>query len=888
MSCFRMCLLLAMWFGVLGTLPAQVSYPPPAEKSDVHFRYRIRADRDERIRQFREMTSYLKKQGFELTPREDSDLDIFDPTAELMNGTIPTANAKKLLDEGHIQTAIVLPAGMTLPDDGKKLLEVRLLLRSGFAAKEQREFHSQVALHLELLGFRQSASYDHQSYSLLRGSVPAESLFRLLKDLRTQPTGWFGPLISPDLLPLPLRVVSPVRFVEVLPELPTEMIAPPPAPTAPSTSPAIVKLSSDVRQIVEDATASLNPVRVDVILQDYPGNNWRDSRIRLRTAVSTGSIEGLLGLVATVRVGVAAEVIKIAELPEVRSIRLPRSANETGLLLAPKNSPLPNQYIAESRLSNLHQAGYRGESVRVVVLASGFPGAAALIGKSLPKSTTILDITGEVHPDLIASPEKAERPGTGTATALAVHAAAPDAQLILVRIDPTAFHQLGTVTRAILGEVGFSIALQTRSEEFISRAEVLDNRRRQASEEYRKAFSDLSDEEAQTKRREAAAATLEKVLNDERQFKSVVERFATLKTGLEQLKGVGVVVNTLTWDTGYPQDGLSEISRLLEDRFTPKPVESALRLNKQPAVPLWVQPASIGLGQVWAGPFLDSDNNGIMEFAPETVKIPAKRWTRELNFLGFAPNDGQPTLGVLPAGAKIRVTAAWREPHDPDGFLLNEPVFPLNLRLFKQVDPEAKQRSSDDLLEVGFSSGIPARLVKTAGSGAFEQTLEVTIPSDGVYALRLEGSFRVDYDIPALKQKVEIYPRVVIEAADNATAAKGRPIFQSYVQNRAGVGMPGDATSVITVGTLENANLTGTGPGIVLRIKPELLVNSVYANGGVNGSGTAISAGYAGGAAASLLSAGVRASDLVRTVGLKPGQALVIPEDLLQRLPGKR
>jgi len=326
----------------------------------------------------------------------------------------------------------------------------------------------------------------------------------------------------------------------------------------------------------------------------------------------------------------------------------------------------------------------------------------------------------------------------------------------------------------------------------------------------------------------------------------------------------------------------------LEDRFTPKPVESALRLNKQPAVPLWVQPASIGLGQVWAGPFLDSDNNGIMEFAPESVKIPAKRWTRELNFLGFAPNDGQPTLGVLPAGAKIRITVAWREPHDPDGFLLNEPVFPLNLRLFKQVDPEAKQRSSDDLLEVGFSSGIPARLVKTAGSGAFEQTLEVTIPSEGVYALRLEGGFRVDYDIPALKQKVEIYPRVVIEAADNATAAKGRPIFLSYVQNRAGVGMPGDATSVITVGTLENANLTGTGPGIVLRIKPELLVNSVYANGGVTGSGTAISAGYAGGAAASLLSAGVRASDLVRTVGLKPGQALVIPEDLLQRLPGKR
>jgi hypothetical protein len=210
------------------------------------------------------------------------------------------------------------------------------------------------------------------------------------------------------------------------------------------------------------------------------------------------------------------------------------------------------------------------------------------------------------------------------------------------------------------------------------------------------------------------------------------------------------------------------------------------------------------------------------------------------------------------------------------------------LRLFKQLDPDGKLRSSDDLLEVGYSSGLPARLVKTVGSGAFEQTLEVTIPSDGVYALRIEGGFRVDYDLPALKQNVEIYPRVVIEAADNATAAKGRPIFMSYLQNQAGVGLPGDASSAITVGTLRNENLTGTGPGIVLRTKPELLVQGDLVAGAIQGRGTAISAGFAGGAAASLLSAGVRASDLVKTIGLKPGQVLVIPDELLQRLPSRR
>ena len=94
---------------------AQVAYPPRPEKYDVHLRYRIRADRDERIRQFREMEQFLKDVGFVPAPREDADLDAFDPIAERLNGTMPSANAARLFEDPRIQTAVFVPAGPPTP-----------------------------------------------------------------------------------------------------------------------------------------------------------------------------------------------------------------------------------------------------------------------------------------------------------------------------------------------------------------------------------------------------------------------------------------------------------------------------------------------------------------------------------------------------------------------------------------------------------------------------------------------------------------------------------------------------------------------------------------------------------------------------------------------------
>src|SRR5262245_17635143 len=100
--------------------PAQVTYPPRVDKLDIQIRYRIRADRDERVRQFRILDDHLKRLGFVHAPREDADLEILDPTAEYFRGTIPSANVFAVLNDPRVRTILFAPAGYTAPDSTDK------------------------------------------------------------------------------------------------------------------------------------------------------------------------------------------------------------------------------------------------------------------------------------------------------------------------------------------------------------------------------------------------------------------------------------------------------------------------------------------------------------------------------------------------------------------------------------------------------------------------------------------------------------------------------------------------------------------------------------------------------------------------------------------------
>src|SRR5262249_10343432 len=118
---------------------AQVKYPPRAEKLDIAIRYRIRTDREERITQFRALSAHLARLGFVANPREDDDLQILDPLAERLDGTIPSARVLDVLKDPRVVAILFAPAGTMLPDDPVKPVPVRLGLNTDDLSLRERK-----------------------------------------------------------------------------------------------------------------------------------------------------------------------------------------------------------------------------------------------------------------------------------------------------------------------------------------------------------------------------------------------------------------------------------------------------------------------------------------------------------------------------------------------------------------------------------------------------------------------------------------------------------------------------------------------------------------------------------------------------------------------------
>ena len=856
---------------------AQVVYPPAPDRFDVEFRYRIRADRDERIRQYRAMTAELEKLGFVQTRVANDDLEILDALAETKSGNIPAKNAKALLTLEAIKTVIVRKAGDKLPDDLKKAVQLRILIPKNLGLREQRLLHEQTVTHLGSLGFAESVGYGHDGFSIIRGALPAGVVPTLLKDLRTLPGGWLFGANSKDSLPAPFSSVVPLKYVELLPDLSADS----PVMVLPTN---LGKLTAELKAIVDDPMLAEKPLVVEAIFEADLGVTSRSERIALRTIASGATVEGIVGRVATVRLPKASYVAKLADYSEVRHVRLPRMASETAKPTA--NREPDTRFLNDSNLSDMHKRGFDGTGVRIVVLASEFPDLAKQLYPT--SKLKFFDLTGEVRPTLEPLPALPGRVGTGTATALAAAAAAPKAQILCVRIDPSSFHQPLTVAKAITGELEYSEALVTRSEEMTVFADRLLAERRGAVERYRKAISNIGDDVKAKKERDDAAAELSGVQKREGEFKALSDRFAVLKSGLESLRGAGVVINTLVWESGHPHDGLSDLSQYLDAKFAVGATRSAIRASKLPPTPAWVQAGSISNGQIWAGSFLDRDGNGVMEFTGSPA-IPAKRWTPELNFLNYTAADGK-TQAALPKDLKVRVSVQWREPHNEDAFLVSEPAFNIRLRLLRQVDADAKTYPSDELIEVARSVGAPVRLASSNGSGTYEASFDVVVPADGGYALRVEGGLASLGQVKALRQGLEIRPRILVEILDTAQAAKSIVRFDTYAPLGGGIGIPGDSPAVLTIGQsmgtepTKAISVTGTGPGVALSGKPDLLVPGEA----LGLSGTAISSGYAGGLAASVLTAGVRPAGMIQALGLQPGAALELPKPWIDSLTPRR
>ena len=869
-----------------GPASGQVATPAPPEKYNIYLRYQARTGPEERIIDYRALTGGLKALGFVETPREDADLDLFDPTADRLAGTIPAANARRAAADPLVRTILLAPAGYDLPADATKPVEIRLALPAGLDRTPQRELHRQTARHLGFLGFREAVGYDHAGFTALRGTVPAGNLFTLLKDLRTQPAGWFAPAVPLDQLPAPFRNVLPVRLVEVLPDLPAAVLPPAAPPLPPAFAPAATKLTPGVVAAASDPASAGKPVRVELVLFGDPAAGWTDLRNRLRTSAVGTSIDGLVGPVVSIRVARPDDVAALAANPEVRAVRLPQPGVVAANIASGGGGTDPAAWLSASRLADLHRAGYQGDGRTIVVIAPDFA------GPGLPADARLLDLTAELDPNLVPAPAPAG-PSVGTPAAQLARLAAPRAALVLVRVDPSSLHQVLTVARAATGDPTYSEAQQARVVELGVRRDLLAVRRRAVEAERTRALADLSDDATGPARVAAADAAFSQLQADEAALAAAGDRLRALKAGLDGLRQAAVVVNTLTWSAGYPQDGLSELSRFLEANLTPPPDRlSRRRTALRPERPVWVQAAGASAGTAWAGALLDADQNGVMEFAPPDSPVPAGRWSRELNFLTFTP-AGAADPAAMPAGAKVRVTVQWREPLPPDGVPSESPALVIRPRLLRQLDPAGKTLASDEFADAPALAGPAIRLLRTPGSAAYEQTLEATLPAAGVYALRVEVAPAAEGLLSSQRPRFEVSPRIVVGPADAATAAQGTITFATYATPTAGVGIPGDSPAVLTIGATPDPGRpsvgpTGGGPGVALRIKPDLTAPGRVAVGGATLTGPAASAALVAGGAASLAGAGVRAGDLIRTLGLTPGQAFELPPEWLRSVAERR
>ncbi len=886
----------------------RVKEPPRAEKLDVQIRYRIRADRDERIRQFRVLEKHLAGLGFEDARKDDDerDLDILDPNAERFTGTIPSARVLELLNDPRVLNILFAPAGYTYPDTGDKPVPVRIILRGGLLPNAQQLFHFQALSQLELLGFREALGYDTRSYTQLKGTLPYKNLGRLLKDLRGEPAGWFLSNTPPDQLPRPLADRNPIQWVEVMP---AGDPLPPFAPEA--VPPARARMTPELRAVLADPAMKETPLRVIALFNGAIDHRLEEIRTRLAAAFPAtvkrdvngntvrgpdglpaltegASLDGIVGNLASLRFDRPSEVERFANETGVISLRLMRAATETVAPVPPPGKPAsPQEVLKASGVEALHKLGYTGSGVKVIVVGSDFTGADKLVGNALPKKTRILDLTTELNPEILPSPTDPNRAGNGTAVARAVALSAPDAELVLVRIDPGAVFQLFGILKVVRGEATYTDAMRSRLADITIKSAEMTRRKTVAVNEYRLAFEDLADDEPTKARRERARKALNDVIAEQAELVRRVERFNVFqKAVVSGLLDARVIVNTLEWESGYPLDAMSLLSRTLDQLAAPlpprvvRPIPNPANAPKPPIV--WVQAASASGAAVWGGPFLDTNSDGTMEFAPANAPLPPANWAADMNFLGARSAAGD-TTEELPAGARVRFTMQWREPLDPNFPSVDRPAFPVVLRVFKQIDPKGEKVPSDEMAEVARSAGGPYPILLTDTFAVFEQILDFTVPAAGRYALVVAKGYEPEALLPALKRSVEVYPRIVIDTL-SAKPGEGQVVFRSFVTPEAGVGIPGDSAGAITVGVPVPSELYGGGTGLTLRMKADLFGPDSLDVGGPGMRGTGMATGYVGGMAATLGQAGAAGGNVFRSAGFSQGRMAVVPEAWIRYL----
>jgi hypothetical protein len=848
----------------MGEEPAR---PPRPERYNARIRYQIDAFRNERLMQFNEMVRYFEKLGFVKEPGEEDEPE--NPKVNRMNGVIAAKDARRLLGERHVKTILLYPEGTTLPKDPKTLVRVQLQLVPGLPKDREQALSDRVLSALKELGFQEAVGYDHRGFTRLEGLFPSGKLDGLL-DNPVKP-------LSPD-RESPFATRPPIQIVEVESGLPLSI----PRPATPVVPKGQEKITPELRSLLGKQDEAGKPIRMEVILSAVPDFDDRGWKGQLQDAAPGLVVEGRLGPIVSV-LAKANQALALASLPGVDTVRLPRSG-ESKLSNVTELGDASQKLLESTGLERLHKLGHKGRGMRLAVVDGDFRGWEQQLGKSLPKSTKYTDVTAARNPNVLPDPFP-ENPtgslGTGTLTALAASLAAPEADLTLIRIDPKAPYQLYEVARYINGDPVRFENLEHRSDDLRAEAKSLEARQQELLLERQRVIDMFGGDEESKKLRDEFLKKEAKLEADEKAHKEAEIRLMALNRALSGLKGIKIVACPLVWREGHPIVGSGPLGRYLDDR----PFKAAL----------WLQAAGETKGRVWEGTYLDTDGNGVMEFAPASVKLPANRWTNELNFLGWQASQGS-VKPELPAKARLRISIQWREPHDPSFWknkddLYRQPLASPQLVVLRQLDPTGAKAPADDLAVVAQSVGLPQRIDNQPNSAVYEQTVEFEVPQEGRYALRVEMKGGVPTSIrpvseptlPKFNKSWELRPRIFVETL----LGSGPAVFLDYATTAAAPGMPGSAQTVITVESADKqASVDKKSQRDNLYIKPDLL--SFHPFGGtqdlVEGTDGPV-VGFAAGWAATARSAGAPAIHFQQSLGIPPGEPIGIPDNWVPGIP---
>jgi hypothetical protein len=931
----RLLLIVGCALGGTAMALAQPPAPPAPTKYRVMLRYAIPAARNEHVVQYDSLIRHLQGLNFEFIPplNKHPDSDREDRTKNYLEGDIAGEKALKLLDHSAVQTLLlrpIAPEEFKLPDDPNAPVVVRLELAGNLPPDRQRTLANQTRVLLRELGFKEPIGYDHRGisgrpYTRMVGTIPKAKLDLLQRDLRSHPAGWIGPVIPYDEIPSPLREVNPVRVIEILPDTQAIKQLAEPEMRFPDY---LDKISADLWELVKDKDVTATSIRIQVGFAGAIMPEDTSWKLMLREATPGFFIEGQLGQFVTGVIRLD-QVKRLASVPYVSLIRLPR-APMVEIDPAVKIKGDNARALAQSGVTELHARGQRGQGVRVAIVDRDFRGWERLVqDKKLPAKTRLVDLTTERNPDIYPLPHAGadDQFGHGTLCAQAAALAAPDAELVLVRIDVGDPYHLDDVARYIQGG-RYSNLIEQRNGELVAHGARLKARREVLLEERRIILEDFTDEADLREKlgflgpvfawlysdREWHRLRMEYHDRLEEEHRAREERFRGFLKEVSSLKDVPIVVNSYAWSSGYPLGSMSPLSKSLD--IPPSPLG---RGAGDEGSPLWFQAIGNTRGQSWFGLFQNTPGDPAMKFVPDGSKLPKGRWSNELNFLSWQPWQGD-AKAELPAKAMVRLTLQWREPHDPDYYLrpgfddeYRKPLANLRVQLLRQRDPDHKKVPADAFDLIGRTTGVPQRLEHLPSGSVYEHVLEAPLEEAGRYAVRIEKQVDSVWlflphaergtpiyrllegltptgirplgapTLPALEKQWELRTRIHVEILDDANRLQGRAAFADFATDAGSIGLPADARNVVSVGAAsfkdrpQPYSAFGSPVQMELARRPWLYAYDELELAGGGAFGTSIANAFAAGTTAAMMSGNVTRSEIVQILREQDGRVLRAP-----------